>query len=84
MNRGSKAICKFFPNEAADLEPVVQLLGSLGPAQWEAQCVLLLWLSQLVLLPFHLALLDSSLSDASPSSTCAPAWSPCPSRAEGK
>ena len=29
---------------------------------WEAQCVVLLWLSQMVLLPFNLALLDSSLS----------------------
>lgn len=78
LRRGIKAICKFFPNEAADLEPVVQLLGGLGPAQWEAQCVLLVWLYQLVLLPFHLALLDSSLSDAPPSSTCAPSWAPLP------
>ena len=30
---------------------------------WEAQCTLLLWLSILVLLPFHMASLDSSLTD---------------------
>ena len=31
---------------------------------WEAQCILLLWLSQLVLVPFDLSLLDSSLQEA--------------------
>ena len=30
--------------------------------QWELQCVLLLWLSQLITIPFNLALMDSSLS----------------------
>lgn len=29
---------------------------------WETQCVLLLWLAQLVLIPFDLALVDSSMS----------------------
>eukprot|EP00884_Botryococcus_braunii_P022550 jgi/Botrbrau1/897/Bobra.0167s0018.1 len=62
--RGSKAICKFFPNEARDVEPVIHLLARLEPRQWEAQCVLLLWLSQLVLIPFDLAIVDSSLADA--------------------
>lgn len=32
------------------------------PSVWEAQYVLLLWLSMLVLIPFHLSLVDSSLS----------------------
>ncbi len=32
--------------------------------KWETVCVLLLWLSQLVTLPFDLALLDSSLTAA--------------------
>lgn len=63
FGRGSKAISKFFPNEAADVEPVVHLLARLEPPQWEAQSVLLLWLSQLVLIPFDLAIVDSSLAD---------------------
>ncbi|KAK9814241.1 hypothetical protein WJX72_002759 [[Myrmecia] bisecta] len=75
--RGYKTIVKFFPNEAADLEPVVALLVQLaaqgtapsggveskGEGVWEAQCVLMLWLSQLVLIPFDLATVDTSLSN---------------------
>ena len=36
---------------------------------WEAQCTLLLWLAILVLLPFNMASMDSSLGDATV--TCA-------------
>ena len=32
---------------------------------WEALCTLTLWLSQLVLIPFDLAIVDSQLTDAS-------------------
>ena len=126
---------KFFPNQAADLEPVLALLQRLdAPARptpscpvathqsyisrqlpqllppallefkqrgwtaqitaaagdeaggeagrWEAQCVALAWLAQLVLLPFDLALLDSSLGEAAagcverPISTAHPSRSP--------
>ena len=42
-----------------------------GSAMWEVRSVLLLWLAQLVLIPFHLALVDSSLS-GQPSAGCAP------------
>ena len=31
---------------------------------WEALCTLTLWLSQLVLIPFDLAIVDSQLTDA--------------------
>ena len=46
---------------------------------WETQCVLLLWLAQLVLIPFDLALVDSSVSGTL-TAGCAPgpcAASPC-------
>lgn len=38
--------------------------GSGGGGLWEAQAVLLLWLSILVLIPFDLVILDSSVTDA--------------------
>lgn len=37
---------------------------------WEAQCILLLWLSQLVLVPFNLSLLDSSLQETDVAERC--------------
>lgn len=114
---------KFFPNQTADLEPVLALLQrldaparpapsspvathqavyqgrspQLSPAllngkqrgnwtaqvtaaagdeaggeagRWEAQCVALAWLAQLVLLPFDLALLDSSLGAGDAATGC--------------
>eukprot|EP00854_Cymbomonas_tetramitiformis_P010531 gene10531-12462_t len=75
--RGHKTIAQFFPHEAADVEPVVALLlltkeaappsGAviLDDAEdlcWETQCILLLWLSILVLIPFDLATVDTSLA----------------------
>ncbi len=80
--RGYKTVVRFFPHEAADLERVVDILeavkalppGSLGPedgvAVWEAQAMLLLWLSILILIPFDLATVDSSAVGAS--SGCVP------------
>ncbi|MEW5308920.1 MAG: hypothetical protein WDW38_000840 [Sanguina aurantia] len=71
--RGYKTVVKFFPHEAADLEKVLGVLGRVkklagcvtdaeeGLAVWEAQGILLLWLSILILLPFELATLDSSV-----------------------
>ena len=38
----------------------------LGEAAWQADCVLLLWLSQLLLIPFDLATVDSSMAELSP------------------
>ncbi len=62
---------RFFGSEVRDLEPVVALLlrceaqeqqGSME-GLWQAQCTLLLWLSQLLLIPFPLATVDSSADD---------------------
>ncbi|KAL6767782.1 hypothetical protein ACKKBF_B36615 [Auxenochlorella protothecoides x Auxenochlorella symbiontica] len=73
--RGRRTVLRFLPNNTQCLEPVVALLETLqtrGPAGfhdtcmdhlWEAECVLLLWLSHLVLVPFDLASLDSQLGD---------------------
>ncbi|EFJ45543.1 hypothetical protein VOLCADRAFT_94333 [Volvox carteri f. nagariensis] len=68
--RGYKTVVRFFPHEAADLERVVDILCAVraqqprdaegGIALWEAQTILLLWLSILILIPFDLATLDSS------------------------
>ena len=74
--RGYKTVCKFFPHEANDLEPVVHLLvrshdarlsastieeaDELGTA-WETRAVLILWLSILVLIPFDLVTVDSEV-----------------------
>ena len=62
--RGYKAIIKFFPHEAADLEPTLHLLQSQDKCNhklWETRYVLLLWLSMLCLIPFDLATVDSSI-----------------------
>ena len=37
---------------------------------WEMQCVILLWLSQLVTLPFELALLDPNVPDSQADTRC--------------
>ena len=73
---------RFFPHEVHHFEPAVALLARVageveaaaGAAPvcedagglWEAQHVLLLWLSMLVLIPFDMAIVDSSLADAPP------------------
>ena len=67
---------RFFSSEVRDLEPVLALLlrcdaaaqrqGSGGTeGLWQAQCTLLLWLSQLLLIPFNLATVDSSADSIS-------------------
>ena len=57
--------------EHADTERAAEQGEGADQGPWEAQCVLLLWLSQLVLIPFDLALVDSS-SSPSPQPGCAP------------
>lgn len=83
--RGYKTVVRFFPHEAADLERVVDILeavkalqpGSLGAedgvAVWEAQAMLLLWLSILILIPFDLATVDSSALGSSSGCVAVPA-----------
>ncbi|CAL8461606.1 g1137 [Coccomyxa elongata] len=71
--RGHKTVVKFFSSEVADLEPVLALLLRCDAEQakeggrglWQAQCTLLLWLSQLLYIPFSLASVDSSISTSS-------------------
>lgn len=59
--RGYKTIVKFFPHDAADLEPCFYYLLSLdNQIVWQAQYVLLIWLSLIVLVPFDLDTIDSS------------------------
>ncbi|KAH8412266.1 hypothetical protein KR009_000944 [Drosophila setifemur] len=60
--RTYKVLVKFMPHELSDLEFVLDLLGQQDPkefAQWETRYMLLLWMSILVLNPFHMARLDA-------------------------
>ncbi|KAA6421473.1 MAG: tubulin-specific chaperone D-like, partial [Trebouxia sp. A1-2] len=78
--RGYKVVVKFFPNEAANLEPVVRQdtqRREESNSIWEAQCTLTLWLAQLVLIPFDLASVDSSISA---SATSSGSWPPIVSK----
>lgn len=82
--RGYKTVLKFFPNEVAAVEPAVALLDFLsnttaggasvhgedpGQINWEAQYVMLMWLSLLAMIPFDLAIIDSSLGGTSTSTS---------------
>lgn len=55
---------KFFPHEAADLEPCMNLLANtynnFAVEEWYNTYILLLWLSIIVLTPFDIATIDSS------------------------
>ncbi|EDW63994.1 tubulin-specific chaperone D [Drosophila virilis] len=60
--RTYKVLVKFMPHELSDLEFVLQLLGQQDPKEfsnWETRYMLLLWMSILVLNPFHMARLDA-------------------------
>lgn len=63
--RGLRHICRYFPHEVRDLEPVVMVLQRASKedvnAHWETTYVLLLWLSVIVLVPFDLQTIDSNL-----------------------
>lgn len=72
---GYKAIIKFFPHQVSDLELAVSLLekchsttsgSSLrqeSTGEMEAKCVTLLWLSILVLVPFDISSVDTSIAN---------------------
>ncbi|GBG28544.1 Tubulin-specific chaperone D [Hondaea fermentalgiana] len=63
--RGYKAVVKQLPHEVADLEPTLWLLqcqDAKDYTTWETRYSLLLWLSMLVLIPFDLETVDSSLA----------------------
>ena len=74
--RGFKTVLRFYPSAPEDLEPALYLLLQLNTITpeasagydeatvdfvWEGNCTLLLWLSLLVLVPFDLATIDSSM-----------------------
>ncbi|XP_060524658.1 tubulin-specific chaperone D [Cylas formicarius] len=63
--RGYKDIVKHLPHEVSDFEPVLQLLELQDPNDtetWTTRYILLLWLSIIVMIPFHLARFDDSES----------------------
>lgn len=60
--RTYKALIKFLPHELSDLEFALDLLEKQDPkvfANWETRYMLLLWMSILVLNPFHMSRLDA-------------------------
>jgi hypothetical protein len=59
--RGYKTVVKFFPHEAADMEPCVELLHfqASSSSEYWVNCMLTLWLSIIVLVPFDLQSIDS-------------------------
>lgn len=70
--RGYKHIVKLFPHAVADLEPVLALLLSQDPSEhgtWETRYGLLLWLSILVMIPFDLATVDSTVGASAAAAT---------------
>ena len=62
--RGFKTIVKFVPHEVADLEPLVHLLAKYDVTDhdaWQIAYALMVWLSMVVMVPFDLSIIDSSL-----------------------
>ncbi|PPD83230.1 hypothetical protein GOBAR_DD19843 [Gossypium barbadense] len=74
---GYKAVIKFFPHQVSDLELAVSLLEKChntssvtsvrqeSTGEMEAKCVMLLWLSILVLVPFDISSVDTSIVNSS-------------------
>ncbi|EOA23407.1 hypothetical protein CARUB_v10016587mg [Capsella rubella] len=72
---GYKAVIKFFPHQVSDLELAVLLLEKChsttsvsalrqeSTGEMEAKCVTLLWLSILVLVPFDISSVDTSIAN---------------------
>lgn len=72
---GYKAVIKFFPHQVSDLELAVSLLDKChntnsvsslrqeSTGEMEAKCVILLWLSILVLVPFDISTIDTSIAN---------------------
>ncbi|MCL7043675.1 hypothetical protein MKW94_029328 [Papaver nudicaule] len=72
---GYKAVTKFFPHQVSDLELAVSLLEKChhttgatslrqeSTGEMEAKCVILLWLSILVLVPFDISSVDTSIAN---------------------
>ncbi|XP_077235475.1 ARM repeat superfamily protein [Tasmannia lanceolata] len=72
---GYKTVTKFFPHQVSDLELAVSLLEKCHHAtamsslrqestgEMETKCVILLWLSILVLIPFDISSVDTSIAN---------------------
>lgn len=72
---GFKSVIKFFPHQVSDLELAVSLLekchGRISESllrqestgEMEAKCVMLLWLYILVLVPFDISTVDTSIAN---------------------
>ncbi|XP_054742594.1 tubulin-specific chaperone D [Anastrepha obliqua] len=70
--RTYKVLVKFLPHELTDLEFALDLLERQNPNEynhWETRYVLLLWMSILVLNPFHMSRLDAYTTSKSESNT---------------
>ncbi|XP_075230882.1 tubulin folding cofactor D [Lycorma delicatula] len=66
--RGYKVVVRHLPHEVSDLELVLQLLevqDEKDTATWETRYCLLLWLSIIVMIPFHMARLDCGVQEIS-------------------
>ncbi|EFX63116.1 LOW QUALITY PROTEIN: hypothetical protein DAPPUDRAFT_269046 [Daphnia pulex] len=64
--RGFKVVARHLPHETADLEPLLHYLENQDPGvqlKWEIHYGLLLWLSIVVKIPFHLQRFDTSTSE---------------------
>ncbi|KAG8363393.1 hypothetical protein BUALT_Bualt19G0017700 [Buddleja alternifolia] len=73
---GYKSVIKFFPHQVSDLELAVSLLEKChnmnaatslrqeSTGEMETQCIILLWLSILVLIPFDISSVDTSISNS--------------------
>ena len=65
--RGYKTIVKFVPHEVADLEPLVDLLARVDPADhssWQVAYAIMVWLSMVVMVPFDLSIIDSAAASS--------------------
>ncbi|CAH1400055.1 unnamed protein product [Nezara viridula] len=61
--RGTKVILQHLPHSAQDLEPVLTMLENQDEKDnnnWETRYCLILWLSIIVKIPFHMSRLDSN------------------------
>ncbi|KAM5272695.1 tubulin-specific chaperone D [Ctenodactylus gundi] len=62
--RGYKVFLRLFPHEAADVQPVLDMIVAQNPKDhetWETRYMLLLWLSVTCLIPFDFSRLDGNL-----------------------
>ena len=65
--RGYKKVVRLFPHEVADLEPVFHLLQAQDTDDhetWHVRYSLLLWMSIIVIVPFDLQTIDSSVGSS--------------------